>query len=353
MQTQDLKKFFDDIRSDEDLTNQLISLLVQYEIKFQKDDGFDIREKISGPIVDTLFKESNKTFDVTLKDGIKFKFTYKSKIMRDFLLRRDPEPDHFWEPQTTKLLKLLCSTSKSAVVGGAYIGDQVVYIGKSLQQNDGICYAFEPNRDSYNLLQTNCSLNNLTNVVSIQKGLWYQKKNLTFVGEDSHASSAEANKDSTYTFEATSINSYCEENNVNSIDLIMLDLEGGELNVLKGATNFLKKDSNSAPIVIFEIHKSYVDWSNGLEKTDIGVFLMEHGYHLFAIRDFQSNYPMVNKKIELIPAQSVILDGPSHGFNMIALKNLELLNNQNIQILQNLSPKLLLHRDKKIHYPLN
>ena len=133
----------------------------------------------------------------------------------------------------------------------------------------------------------------------------------------------------------------------------MIDLEGGEYNALMGASEFIKKDKESAPIIIFEIHNNYVDWSNGLEETDICKYLINNGYYLYSIRDFQSNYDMKEKKIELIPAKLTYLKGPKHGFNMIAVKNTNLLNNRNIVFVENVSPKLLLHRDKKLHYPIS
>lgn len=105
-------------------------------------------------------------------------------------------------------------------------------------------------------------------------------------------------------------------------------------------------------ISFFEIHSSYVDWSKGLESTEIGAYLIDNGYSLFSIRDFQSNVK-VDSKIELIPASKTYLKGPEHGFNMLAIKDLSVLKNENIQILENISPKLLLHRDKKMHAPLS
>lgn len=349
----DFDKFLNDVKENEEQKSNLIDILVEYEKEFQVDNGYSIREKITGPIVDKLYTDVDKVYVSDLQNGIKFKYKYKSKIMRDFILRHEKCPDHFWEPQTTKLLKLLSKNIKNVFVGGAYIGDQVIYIAKELQHHQGICYTFEPNTDSFNLLKDNCELNHLDNVVFNNKGLWHEDKTLIFVGDDSHASSQEAEACDEHGFEAVALNNYCTKNNISNIGLIMLDLEGGELNVLKGADKFLEMSEDLAPIVIFEIHSSYVDWNNGLEKTDIGEYLTLRGYSLYSIRDFQSNYPMGDSKIELVSAKTTILDGPAHGFNMIAVKNKKILENDNIVFHENLSPKLLLHRDKKIHFPIN
>jgi len=350
----DMKKFLQDIKTDNELKRDFIKLLVRYEKKYQLDNGYSIREEITGPMVDELYLGSPEIFISELQEEIKFKYRYKSKIMRDFFLRHEELPDHFWEPQTTKLLRILSRNSKTVFVGGAYIGDQVVYIAKELTRNpDAKCYAFEPNLDSFCLLKDNCKLNNFNNIIINNKGLWYDNKKLAFVGNDSHAFSKEVDYLEDEGFDAVSINNYCLENNIFEIDLIMLDLEGGELNVLKGADNFLEMSSKKAPTIIFEIHSSYVNWKNGLQKTNIGEYLTEKGYFLYSIRDFQSNYPMQGCKIELIPAETTILDGPKHGFNMIAVKDESLLEHKHIVFCDNLSPKLLLHRDKKIHFPLH
>ena len=248
---------------------------------------------------------------------------------------------------------MLSGRINNVFVGGAYIGDQVIYIAKALEKNNGTCYTFEPNSDSFQLLKENCELNQLSNVVFNNKGLWHEDKILTFVGDDSHASSKEVSSIEEEGFEAVSINNYCKENNIESVDLIMLDLEGGELNVLKGADKFLLLKETDAPIIIFEIHSAYVNWNHGLEETDIGKYLIDRGYFLYCIRDFQSNYPMNTNKIELIPAKTAILDGPDHGFNMIAVKNKDVLVSKQIVFCDNVSPKLLLHRDKTIHFPVH
>ena len=101
-------------------------------------------------------------------------------------------------------------------------------------------------------------------------------------------------------------------------DLIMLDIEGAEYRALKGAQSFLQQPAGQAPNIVFEAHRHYVDWSNGLENTELIRFLTDLGYQVFAVRDFNSNYNLVGKPIEIIPAKDVYLEGPDHGFNMVA-----------------------------------
>ena len=139
---------------------------------------------------------------------------------------------------------------------------------------------------------------------------------------------------------------------MNNVELIMLDIEGGELEALKGARDLLSRASDSAPVVIFELHGAYTDWSHGLAETDIVRFLSQRGYTVFAIRDYHSNVAMKGRPIQLVEIGSAYIEGPAHGFNMLATKSPETLDASIFRIVGNVSPKLLFHRDPAKHAPL-
>jgi hypothetical protein len=129
----------------------------------------------------------------------------------------------------------------------------------------------------------------------------------------------------------------------------MLDIEGSEYEVLKGAVNQLS-NKELYPNIVFEIHSSYVDWSKGLLNTPIFELLTSHGYTMYCIRDFQANFDMVNKAIELIKPEETVLEGPKHGFNVLAIKDSEILNNPLFKFVSNVSPKYILHKSPLIHH---
>jgi hypothetical protein len=74
---------------------------------------------------------------------------------------------------------------------------------------------------------------------------------------------------------------------------------------------------------------------------------------MFAIRDYQGNVPMPGKPIELVPIETAYIEGPPHGFNILAVKNERVLDAPDFRIVRNVSPKLLFHRDAKLHQPLS
>jgi hypothetical protein len=185
-----------------------------------------------------------------------------------------------------------------------------------------------------------------------QMGLWDSDDfNLVLVGDDSFAHPEAAASGDPDAFATITINSYGAQHGIDQLGLIMLDIEGAELAALKGADRYLKMPAEQAPDVIFEVHRHYVDWSNGLGNTDIARYLAGFGYTLFAVRDYQSNVPMGDAPVELIRVQDTYLEGPPHGFNMLAVKDEAVLQGPGFRFRKNVSPKLLFHRDPKLHQP--
>ena len=310
-----------------------------------------VRDDVTGPIVDALHS-GVEVVRKELSNGIVFDFHYRSKIARDFVMATPDKPDHVWEPQTTKLLLHLARQARHVLIGGAYFGDQAVLIANQLR-GSGVCHAFEPNADQAAMLEHNARLNDLDNVRVHTVGLWSDDTSrLRLVGPDALASSvAAADDDGEPTFATTTIDAYLAQQGIDRLDLIMLDLEGAELAALQGARGRLSLPPGSAPNIVFEVHRSYVDWSGGLHNTEILRYLASAGYTMFAVRDFQSNYDLGDRPIELVPAETAYLEGPPHGFNVLAVKDPAIVQNDAFLIRPGVSPKLLFHRDPALHHP--
>ncbi len=314
--------------------------------------GVDVRSEITGPFVDALFAE-DETIQKTLSDGTLFEFFYRSKIARDFIMSEPDMPDHAWEPQTTKTLLHLAKDAKNVVVGGAYFGDHSILIAKKIAANQGVVHAFEPNHDQRNMLLHNAKLNSLNNIQARSEGLWENSStNLALVGYDSfaHSETVEAHREDA--FQTITMEDYLKSQEVNQLDLIMLDIEGAELSALKGAEKFLAQPAGQAPDIVFEVHRHYVDWSAGLTNTELIKYLNQHDYQVYAIRDYNSNVNMPGKSVEIIPAEEVYLEGPPHGFNMVASKKPMLFTDPLFKVCTELSPKLLRHKNVPLHQPM-
>ncbi len=337
------------IGHEERTTEELVALLKRYEAQARRmaPEGFDVRECVTGPILDAVFGRGH-LFTKRLKSGLELSLRYSSKIARDFLLSDDPEPDHVWEPQTTRTLLELTRDARHVVIGGAYMGDQAVPVADRLRGR-GTVHCFEPSPDSAGLLAENARQNKLHNVVINEIALWSDPRvRLALVGDDAHAAPQVA-PDGLAT---TTLETYGDANGIAEIQLIMLDVEGGELAALQGGQRFLEQPADRAPHVIFEIHGAYTDWSAGITQTDIVRFLTTCGYRIFAIRDYQSNVAMNGSPIELVELDSIHTDGPTHGFNMLAIKRPDALDPTVFRRVRGVSPKLLFHRNPTLHAPL-
>jgi len=198
------------------------------------------------------------------------------------------------------------------------------------------------------------AINDVDNVVAQPLGLWDRGDvKLRLDGYLALASSIAIADDEAINgeiVESTSIDDYVRSRELSSVELIMLDTEGGEEHALSGARRTITRDE---PNIVFEVHRNFVDWTDGLEKTSIVRSLTSQGYEVFAIRDFHNNYPMADFPVEIIPVAQVYLDGPPHGFNLLATKDANLVARLGLSIVTNVSPKLLLEKDPALHFPLS
>ena len=334
----------------EDWRQAFIAQLLIYEGAISS-VGVDVREEITGPIVDALH-DDNQIVRKILSNGVIFEFLYRSKIARDFVMSMPEHPDHAWEPQTSRILVNLAKSARQVVIGGAYFGDHAILIAKEIATFGGVVHAFEPNNEQRDMLICNARLNALTNIVARPEGLWHNSTtNLKLSGYDSFAT-AESVDEGTDTFKTVTISDYLDSIKIDRLDLIVLDIEGAELSALQGAERFLTQPSGVAPNILFEVHRNYVDWTKGLIKTPIAKLLMENNYTLFGLRDFNSNYDFSGKPIELIPVESIYLEGPPHGFNMVAVKDSAIFDGPGYLFVRDVSPKYLRHKNPSLHHPV-
>lgn len=199
------------------------------------------------------------------------------------------------------------------------------------------------------MLARNAQINALDNILINRQGLWdISSQRLRLDGFDSFASAVLAN-DTEDGFDTVRIDDYCAMQQ-RHLGIIMLDVEGAEYRALQGAATVLREDR---PTVVFEVHRDYVDWSNGLLNAPICALLAAAGYQLFAVRDFHNNQEMGTLCIELIPADAVYLEGPAHGFNMLAVLDEQLITGPLFKQVKNVSPKLLPHKCPELHHPMD
>ncbi len=335
-----------------DARDEIIACLVSIEKRYQPNTDRNLREDLSGPLVDFLV-DNNSMYSRQVSNGLKFNFRYSSRIAREFLMAQPNFPDHVWEPQTTRSIVSLSTGAQNVIIGGAYFGDHALFVAKVLAQG-GQCHCFELSPENLAVLKSNLDDNGITNVIVNAEALWsVDGVRIELAGDDSHAKPKLGESANAKTFPSRSIDSYVRGKGLKKIDVVMLDIEGGEFEALRGATETLSAPAGQAPALICEIHAAYTDWSRGLRHTELCALMIEKGYEVFAIRDYQGNEAMSGKKVELVEIDSAIISGPPHGFNLLAVKSRAQLDSAVFSIVKGVSPKLLHHRDQKIHGPLS
>ena len=169
------------------------------------------------------------------------------------------------------LLTEIKSTLKSGCVfidGGANIGFFSL-IASKLVGTKGAVVAFEPTPLTFSYLKKNIKVNNISNVIVSNKGLSSAEKNLPFLltknPEGNSIISTENKKlkagDKVIKISTISIDKFCKQNHLKKIDLIKLDIEGQELEAIKGSKYILLSNKNIK--IIFELNIAY--GKNGIE----------------------------------------------------------------------------------------
>lgn len=314
---------------------------------------FNVREEISGPLTDALHAGVDSV-TVRLSNGLVFECPYRSRIARDVALRRIAEPDHIFEPQTTKLLLHLARNARNVLIGGAYAGDHTIMVARQIAPHGGIVHAFEPNPELFAMLLSNLERNGIRNVRANSLALWSRSDEvLSLTGTDAWGRVERGGAGSGDALTSITIDDYGKRAGVDFFDVIMLDIEGAEFEALRGARGYLTHAAPHAPSIIYEINRGYVDWTPGLLNTEFLRFLTALGYTSFGVRDYQDNIALPDVPVELVPLDDVYLEGPPHGFNLLGVKDPSIVDDPAFRVVPGVSPKYLQHRDPRFHAPLD
>lgn len=134
---------------------------------------------------------------------------------------------------------------------GAHIGKYTIMMARRLGSR-GRVIAFEPDYDNYRVLEKNVSLNQLENVIPLNKSLWREKGKLKlYYPNDKHTDMRTVAWHVNWKHhivEADTLDNVLKELGIESVDLIKIDVEGAEIEVLEGAKETLKQ----SPKIVFE-----------------------------------------------------------------------------------------------------
>ena len=165
------------------------------------------------------------------------------------------------------LPRILPHLKKGDVVidAGGLVGDHTITYARAVGQN-GKVYAFEPSADSFKCLQYN--MRDFANTICLQVGLGSEPKRVDMI-------LVEGNEGMNYMASGDSVEIVTLDSmSLDRVNFIKIDVEGYELDILKGATETIKKFK---PKMLIEINQMALERMN-LKREDIFQFLDEHGY---------------------------------------------------------------------------
>ncbi len=203
-----------------------------------------------------------------------------------------------FEKETSQAIRRLVTNNSIIIDIGANIGAHTLPMAK-LVGKKGKVYAIEPTKYAYSKLTKNLLINK-----SLSKRV--QSDQIMLINNDGKGKvkdlysswplsvrSKDEKRHSVHQgvlrsisgAEENTLDSYVSINNITSLDLIKLDVDGNELDVLSGANNILK---NLRPVIIMELAPSQYDNQNDfLKVVDI---LMSAGYRYYSL-DEAYQYP--------------------------------------------------------------
>lgn len=161
--------------------------------------------------------------------------------------------------------------NKDIIDAGAFTGDTSLPLSKRTTKN---VYAFEPFKDSFEILKKNISDNNIENIIPINKSLGNinGERSLFLSGDNVQGITSDAtlrNYDNEIKVQETTIDTFVEENNL-EVGFITIDVEGAEMDLLEGAINTIKTQKPILYISIYHKVSDYFDIIPWIANLDLG-----------------------------------------------------------------------------------
>ena len=171
-----------------------------------------------------------------------------------------------YEKKETEIFKKTVESNWVVLDGGANWGVHTITLSKLAKE----VWAFEPSKKNFSLLEKNIEYNKCKNVKAINKAL-SEKTGIAMLEVSESAGSYKiGNKGKLEKIETVRGDEFNQ-----NFDFIKLDIEGHELEALRGMENLLKKK----PVLVVEYNPSILE-----SPADFLDFLAGLGYRFFDIK---------------------------------------------------------------------
>lgn len=157
---------------------------------------------------------------------------------------------------------------------GAHHGAYAVIIGKILKMNKGKLIAVEPNEESFQILKQNIRLNDLEDIVFCEQIAISDKEGtINLAPQGSQSRIINTRESGSIIVRSVTMESLLRQYAITEVDLLLIDVEGAELPILKG----FPWQSVSVGKIFCELHPyAWKDFNyNGM---DMKRFLSDHTF---------------------------------------------------------------------------
>ena len=198
-----------------------------------------------------------------------------------------------WSQGELDLCKQFLTPNDVVIEVGSNIGSHTLALSKIV--NEGIVFAFEPQKIVFQNLCANLSINSVTNchcflsALSDEKDKKLYNINYDFNEENNFGGmSLLKTKKTDFTYEANVQTLDIQFSNLNRLKLLKMDTEGMELNVLKGGIDLINR---TKPVLYVENDIGYQEKSKELIELiwSLGYKIFWHTVPLFNVNNFFNN----------------------------------------------------------------
>lgn len=213
--------------------------------------------------------------------GIQMECDLRRFIQRHlyFLGSYEPEQVAFW---------MQCARQAEVVFDvGANVG--LYSLAAAAASSRAAIHAFEPTPEMVERFRTNIALNQFDQIIVNAVAVGHQSGEIYLhysggtdgANEGMNYVSAETLETTDRVVPMITLDNYCEQHQIDVIDLLKIDIEGNEYNALRGAERLLQR---SAVHSIFMELNSWAVERSGHALSDIVTLLSDYNYRFYEIR---------------------------------------------------------------------
>jgi len=235
----------------------------------------------------------------TNKDGIIFDLDVQECVQKAIFCF------HYFEPEDVSVFRKFIKPGGVLFDVGANIGQYSLLASKLMGQT-GKIYAFEPSQDIQPRLQENINLNAFKNIEIIPYAVAARSGKMKFYRANEEGNQgvgslmpaqdyrSEIRSAEGVNVDVVSLDDFCESRGIKQVDFLKIDVEGYDLEVLKGAENLMER--NPDLVIMSEVEPINLEQLGTTAKVFYD-FMESHHFHAWyaekngALRRLQGESP--------------------------------------------------------------